>query len=78
MALKGNKYIDGVNWASLKKFAKFFFNTSYRMDNIIEANGVLYYKIYIDKVIYWENIDEVRRFENEFSKKSNLEIIPIE
>lgn len=59
-----NHCISGVNWASLKKFAKFVFGSNNVLGNRIVEDK--YYIIYIDKEVYEKNPKTVDKFENEF------------
>lgn len=57
--------ISGVNWASVKKFARFTFGEKNVLSNRVVDNGK-HYIIYLDKKIYWENKSIVDKFEDAF------------
>jgi len=80
MAKENNRYLNGVSWSNMKKFAKHtFHNENYKTDSkYVASNGNVYYKIFIDRKTYWENIDEVNRFVATFSKGAELEILPMD
>jgi len=59
-----NHCISGVNWASLKKFAKFLFGEDKILGNRIVDNK--YYILYLEKNTYNSNKVLVDKFENEF------------
>jgi len=63
-----NHCINGVNWASLKKFAKFCFGSKNIVGNRI-AEGLKHdtYIIYIDREKYDSSPTLVDKFENEFN-----------
>lgn len=78
--VKGNKYLNGVNWSSLKKFAEFhFLEKNFKTGTVIQTNdGRKFFKIFIDRNCYYENEDEARRFETRFGRDGNLEVLPMD
>ncbi len=62
-----NHCINGVNWASLKKFARFIFGKDNVVGNRIVEGGMHdTYVIYIEREKYNSSPKAVDKFENEF------------
>ena len=59
-----NHCVSGVNWASIKKFAKFVFGDENFMSSRIVDDR--HYIIYIAKSKYYETKKLVDRFEDKF------------
>ena len=59
-----NHCISGVNWASMKKFAKFVFGEKNVVNTRIKDDK--YYIIYIEKEVYEKKKAVADKFENEF------------
>lgn len=59
-----NHCISGVNWASLKKFARFVFGADKILGNRVVDNK--HYIIYLDRKKYNSSIELVEAFEDEF------------
>jgi len=59
-----NHCLSGVNWASLKKFAKFVFGEkNYISSRIVNDK---HYIIYIEKSVYYERKEIADKFSDEF------------
>lgn len=60
-----NYYISGVNWSSLKKFAKFLFGKENILNFQVTKDGKQFI-MWIDKKFYEENKEAFDKFEDAF------------
>lgn len=67
-----NHSLNGVNWSSLKKFAKFYFGESNYISDAVKDKGE--YFIFLKKEFYESRIEAV----NNFEKKFLVNIRPVE
>ena len=60
-----NYYISGVNWSSLKKFARFIFGKENLINYQVTKDGKQFI-IWVEKNFYHENKEAFDKFEDEF------------
>ena len=60
-----NYYLQGVNWSSLKKFARWAFGEDNIENYKVSKSGKEFF-IYISRSYYNENKEAIESFENEF------------
>lgn len=60
-----NYYISGVNWSSLKKFARFYFGEE-NIENYTVTKDGRHFVIWIQKDFYHKNKEAMDRFEDAF------------
>lgn len=60
-----NYYISGVNWSSLKKFARFIFGKENLITYQVTKDGKQFI-IWVEKNFYRENKEAFDKFEDEF------------